>query len=232
MTTVLGVTLARGGSKGVSRKNIRPIAGKPLLAYTVEEALKCTLITEYVVSSDDPDILAVAFKYGAVVIERPAELAQDDTPHLPALVHALDWAEAFYNTRFDVVADLRCTNPFKTALDIDLAIEKLIKTNADCIVGMSKLEDYHPSRIKMIFNDKLIDVWPEPDEGRRQDLKPDVYIRNGSLYIVQANLLRVGRFFIGSDLDVRPHIMPPERGINIDTPIDFLLAEAMMEAHQ
>jgi len=98
MTKVLGVTLARGGSKGVPRKNIRPIAGKPLLAYTIEEALKCTLITEYVVSSDDKDILVVAFQYGANVVERPAELAQDDTPHLPALIHALDWAEDAYNT--------------------------------------------------------------------------------------------------------------------------------------
>ena len=99
------------------RKNIRGVGGKPLLAYTVEEALKSTLITEYVVSSDDPEILAVAFEYGAQTIERPAELAQDDTPHLPALIHALDWSEDFYNTHFDVVADLRCTNPFKTALD-------------------------------------------------------------------------------------------------------------------
>lgn len=225
---VLGVTLARGGSKGVPHKNIRLIAGKPLIAYTVEEALKCTLITEYVVSSDDPEILAVAFEYGAQVIERPAELAQDDTPHLPALVHALDWAEDFYNTHFDAVADLRVTNPFKTALDIDMAIKKLSKTGADCIAGVSKLEDHHPSRIKMIFNDKLIDVWPEPDEGRRQDLKPDVYIRNGSIYIVRADLLRAGRFFIGSDLDVRPWIMPPERGVNIDTELDFMLAEVML----
>lgn len=229
---VLGVTLARGGSKGVPHKNIRLIAGKPLIAYTVEEALKCTLITEYVVSSDDPDILAVAFGCGAQVIERPAELAQDDTPHLPALVHALDWADDFYNTHFDIVADLRVTNPFKTAYDIDSAIQKLVRTDADCVAGVSKLEDHHPSRIKMIFNDKLIDVWPEPDEGRRQDLKPDVYIRNGSIYVVQTDLLRTGRFFIGSDLDVCPHIMPPERGINIDTELDFMLAETLLRERE
>jgi CMP-N,N'-diacetyllegionaminic acid synthase len=226
---VLGVTLARGGSKGVPRKNIRPIAGKPLLAYTVEEALKCTLITKYAVSSDDPEILAVAFKYGANVIERPKRLAQDDTPHLPALVHALDWAEDFYNKRFGVVADLRCTNPFKTALDIDMAIKKLIKTDADVVVGVSKLEDHHPSRIKLIYNDRLHDVWPEPESGRRQDLGQDVYIRNGSIYIVKSEILRAGYFFVGQDLVIRPHIMPPERGINIDTKIDFLLAEAMLK---
>ena len=228
---VLGVTLARGGSKGVPGKNIRPIAGKPLLAYTVEEALKCTLITEYVVSSDNQEILVEAFKRGANVVERPAELAQDDTPHLPALIHALDWAENAYNTHFDIVADLRATNPFKTAYDIDSAIQKLIRTNADCVVGVSKLEDHHPSRIKLIYNDRLHDVWPEPESGRRQDLGQDVYIRNGSIYIVKTEVLRSGRFFIGSNLVIRPLIMPPERGINIDTEIDFLLAEAMLYAH-
>jgi len=155
-------------------------------------------------------------------------LAQDDTPHLPALVHALDWAEAFYNTRFDAVADLRCTNPFKTALDIDMAIQKLARTDADVVVGVSKLEDHHPSRIKLIYNDRLHDVWPEPVSGRRQDLAQDVYIRNGSIYVVKADILRAGHFFIGPDLVIRPHIMPPERGINIDTEIDFLLAEAML----
>jgi len=224
----LGITLARGGSKGVPGKNIRSIMGKPLLAYTVEEALKCTLLTEYVVSSDDPEILAVAFGCGAVVIERPAELAQDDTPHLPALVHALDWAEGFYNTRFDAVADLRATNPLKTALDIDMAIKKLARTDADCVVGVSKLEDHHPSRIKMIYDDRLVDVWPEPLSGRRQDLKPEVYIRNGSIYVAKADNLRTGNFFIGEGLTIRPHIMPPERGVNVDTELDIMLIEAML----
>ena len=179
-------------------------------------------------SSDDSEILAVAFEYGAQVIERPAELARDITPSAPAVLHALEWAEDFYNTHYDIVAELRVTNPFKTALDIDMAIKKLSKTGADCVVGVSKLDEHHPSRIKMIYNDKLIDVWPEPRTGRRQDLDPDVYIRNGSIYVVQANVLRAGRYFIGSDLDVRPWIMAPERGVNIDTEIDFLLAEAML----
>ena len=226
---VLGVTLARGGSKGVPGKNIRPIAGKPLIAYTVEEALKCTLINEYVVSSDDPDILATAFQCGAMVCEEPKELARDDSPILPAIIHALDWAEDFHNTHFDAVADLRATNPLKTALDIDMAIKKLARTNADIVVGVSKLEDHHPSRIKMIFDDRLVDVWPEPKSGLRQDLKPDVYIRNGSIYVVKTEVLRAGHFFTGEHLVIRPHIMPAERGVNVDTEMDFRLVEAMLD---
>jgi len=225
---VLGVTVARGGSRGVPGKNIRLIAGKPLIAYTIEEALKCTLITEYVVASDDPDILAVAFEYGAQVVEEPSELAQDDSPILPALVYVLDWAEDFYNTRFDAVADLRATNPLKTALDIDLAIKKLARTDADCVVGVSKLEDHHPSRIKMIVDDKLIGVWPENSSGLRQDLRPEVYIRNGSIYVSKADNLRAGNYFIGENLVVRPLVMPPERGVNVDTELDFQLIGVML----
>jgi CMP-N-acetylneuraminic acid synthetase len=225
---VLGITLARGGSKGVPRKNIKAIAGKPLLAYTVEEALRCTLITKYYVSSDDDEILKVAEQYGANAIKRPGELAEDSTPHQPALLHALQEAEQIDGIHYDVVADLRATNPFKTSLDVDGAIQKLIRTNADCVAGVSKLDEHHPSRIKMIYNDRLVDVWPEPEGGRRQDLKPNVYIRNGSVYVVKSEILRAGRFFIGADLIVRPWYMPPARGINIDTEIDFKMAEVLL----
>jgi len=225
---VLGITLARGGSKGVPHKNIRMVAGKPLLAYTIEEALRCTLITKYYVSSDDEKILRVARKYGANTIKRPPELAEDTTPHQDALLHALEEAERIDGVHYDVVADLRTTNPFKTSVDVDGAIQKLIRTNADCVAGVSKLEDHHPARIKMIYNDRLVDVWPEPVGGRRQDLTPDVYIRNGSVYVVKSDNLRAGRFFIGSDLVVRPWYMPEERGVNIDTETDLLFAEAII----
>jgi len=226
--SVLGVTLARGGSKGVPRKNIRSIAGKPLLAYTIQEALRCTLIDRYIVSSEDDEILAVAKEYGAEVVKRPRHLAQDDTPHVPALIHALDWAEDTENRIYDIVADLRCTNPLKYALDIDMAIQKLKETMADVVVGVSKLEDHHPARIKTIIADRLVDVWPEPQSGQRQDLRPEVYIRNGSIYIVLADALRDGILNTGSE-NIRPYIMPPERGINIDTEIDFVLVEQLLE---
>lgn len=231
MTSVLGITLARGGSKSIPRKNIRDVAGKPLLAYTICEAHKCTLLDRYIVSSDDDEILAVAEQYGAEIVKRPCHLAQDDTPHIPALIHALEWAEDTENRIYDVVADLRCTNPMKLAIDIDMAIQKLIDTEADVVVGVSKLEDHHPSRIKTIVADRLVDVWPEPQSGRRQDLRPDVYIRNGSIYIVWADALRKGILNTGSD-NIRPYIMPPERGINIDTELDFYMTETLLKNHE
>ena len=224
---VLGVTLARGGSKGVPRKNIRPIKGKPLLAYTIEEALKSKYIDVYVVSTEDEEIATVARKYGAKVIERPGYLASDNTPSIDAIQHALEVAQEKWGG-FSVVADLRCTNPLKTVEDIDGAIEKLIKTGADVVVGVSKLEDHHPSRIKRIFQDRLIDfAWPEDARGQRQDLKPDAYIRNGSVYIVRASAIAEGIHFLGTD-EIRPWVMPLEKSINVDTELDFKLLEAIL----
>ena len=222
----IGITLARGGSKEVPRKNIRSIGGIPLLAYTIREAKKCQRLDEYVVSTDDFEIAEIAKEYGAKVIMRPQHLAQDSTPTLPALIHALEEAERDAD-EFDIVADLRCTNPLKLASDIDGAIDKLIRTHADAVIGVTKIEDGHPARLKTVFRDRLVDIWPEPMSGNRQDLRPDVYIRNGSIYIVRRAALEEGIHIKLSD-NVRPWIMPGDRSINIDTEMDFLLAEALI----
>lgn len=225
---VIGITLARGGSKGVPRKNIREINGIPLIAYTIREALKSQYIDVYVVSTDDNEIATVARDWGAKVIMRPKHLAADDTPSIDALQHALRVANEKWGN-FDIVADLRCTNPLKDVGDIDGAIMKLIKTGADVVVGVSKLEDHHPARIKRIFQDRLIDfAWPEDNRGQRQDLKPDAYIRNGSIYIVRASALEEGIHFLGTD-EIRPWIMPLSKSVNVDTELDFKLLEAMLK---
>jgi len=229
----LGITLARGGSKGVVGKNIKSLAGKPLIAYTIEEALKCTLLDHYVVSTDSEEIAEVAKDCGANVIMRPKRLAQDDTPTLDALLHALESTESDLDEKrrkcdIDVVADIRNTNPVKLAYDIDGAIDKLIRTGADAIIGVCKVNQYHPSRLKRICRDRLVDIWPEDVAGNRADLKPDVYVRNGSIYVVRRIALEEGIHIRLSD-NVRPWIMPRARSVNIDTEEDFLLAEAIVK---
>jgi CMP-N-acetylneuraminic acid synthetase len=224
----LGVTLARGGSKGVPKKNIRMIAGKPLLAWTVEEAMKCTLIDKYVVSSDCDEILEMAKLLGADVIKRPAELARDDTPHVPALLHALDLAEDRYDRLFEIVVDIRCTNPLKTSFDIDSAVRMMEETHADVIQGVSEAPPVE--RIKREFNGRLVDTYPEPPEGLRQFL-PKYWIRNGSIYVVMADALRQGILNTGSE-DIRPYKMPDERSINIDKMKHFYAAEGMLNARK
>lgn len=227
MTKTLGVTLARGGSKGIPHKNIAMVAGKPLIAWTIEEALKSSYISRYLVSSDSEEILQVAKEYGAEPLKRPYYLAGDKSPTIDGLLHALRWAEEEEHSEYDIIADLRATNPLKTVDDIDGAIDKLVHTGADVVCGVSQLDDHHPARIKMVVADHLVDVWPEPEGGQRQDLRPKVYIRNGSLYVVRRNALLEG-VLIGRSEEIRPWFMPPEKGVNVDSSLDLMLVDLLL----
>ena len=228
---ILGVTLARGGSKGVPGKNIRSVLGKPLLVYTVEEALACKYLTRYVVSTDSEEIARVARMWGAECLERPSELASDTTPSLDALRHAVYEVEKQEGRTYDAGGGLRATNPLKTLDDIDGAIEKLVETRCDSVIGVSRLDDHHPARIKRLVNDRIVDfVMPEPRDGQRQLLRPDAYIRNGSIYAVRRDLIMQGAGQLFGHQDSRPWIMPPERSINLDSELDFLLLEALLKA--
>ena len=226
---VLAITLARGGSKGVPRKNILPILHVPLIAYTIAEAKRSKLITRYLVSTDDPEIQGVAIRYGAEApFLRPVELSGDKVSSVGPLQHAVNWAEKDEGQRYDYIIELMCTCPMKTSGHIDGVIEKLISTGADSVIGVSRLEDHHPARIKKIVEDRLVDFCvPEVINSRRQDLKPDAYIRNGSLYAMRRDSLMVDGMRYGT-ADSRPYIMPEECLANVDSPIDFVVAEALL----
>lgn len=227
---VLGVILARGGSKAVPLKNIRPILGAPLIAYTIAEALRSRLLTRFVVSTDDERIANISRKYGAEVpFLRPAVLSSDTASSAAALQHAVEWMEREENVTYEYVVDIMVTNPLKTAADIDACVEKIIATGADSVIAVHKLDDHHPIRIKKIVDDKLVDFClPEVPESRRQDLKPDAYIRSGSIYCLRrAYLMEQGRRFGGDNS--RPYVLPPERAINVDTEIDFLVVENILK---
>ena len=227
---ILAVTLARGGSKGVPGKNIKPLAGKPLIAYTIAEALRSRLVTRYLVSSDDDEIRDVAVRYGAEApFKRPESLSTDSATSMHALQHAVEWVEKEEGKKYDYVIELMCTNPFKTAEDIDAALEKLIATGADSVIGVSRLLDHHPARIKKIVDDRLVDFCvPEIPNSRRQDLRPDAFIRNASIYAMRRDSLMVDNARYGT-ADSRPHIMPEERSVNVDSKLDFLMAEALLQ---
>lgn len=227
---ILGITLARGGSKSVPMKNIRPILGIPLIAYTIAEALRSRFITRYLVSTDDERIRQVALAYGAEApFLRPAELATDTASSVGALQHAVGWVERQEGVKYDYVIELMCTNPLKTVDDIDATLQKLIATGADSVIAVHKLDDHHPIRIKKIVNDKIMDFClPEIPETRRQDLKPDAYIRSGSIYSMRRDHLMVDGRRYGTE-NSRPHILAPEKAVNVDTEIDFLVAEKLLE---
>ena len=230
---ILGITLARGGSKSVLKKNIKRINGIPLINYTIQEALKSKYLNRYVVSTDDEDIKNVALRAGAEVpFIRPKELSTDQATSVSALQHAVEWMEDLEKKKYDYVIELMCTNPLKTVNDIDACIKKIIQTKADSVIAMHRLDDHHPARIKKIVNDKIVDFCiNENPESRRQDLKPYAYIRSGSIYALRRDHLMIDNLRYGSE-NSRPYILPPERAINIDNIYDFSLAEEILQKNE
>ena len=227
---ILGVTLARGGSKSIPKKNIRLLSGIPVIAHTIHEALKSDLINRYVVSTDDVEIQKIALSYGAECpFLRPAEFATDTASSVAALQHAVDWVEKVEGKQYDYVIELMATNPMKTVDDIDGCIKKLIDSGADSVIAVHRLDDHHPARIKKIVDDRIIDFCvPERLESRRQDLTPYAYIRSGSIYALRRDHLMIQGQRYGS-VESRPYILPPERTVNIDSELDFLIAEQLLK---
>jgi CMP-N-acetylneuraminic acid synthetase len=226
---ILGITLARGGSKSVPKKNIRLLAGLPLIAHTINQALLSKYLDKYIVSTDDEEIRDCAIRYGAEApFLRPPVYATDDATSVSALQHAVEWIESREGFTYDYVVELMATNPLKNYNDIDSCIEKLIRTGADSVIAVHKLEDHHPARIKKIVEDRIEDFCvTEKIESRRQDLRPEAYVRSGAIYALRRNHLMVDGRRYGST-ESRPYILPPERSLNIDCEVDFLVAENLL----
>ena len=220
--SVLGITLARGGSKRVPRKNIININGKPLIQYTIDEAKKSKYIDHYIVSTDDEEIENFCLSHGTTVYHR--ERAEDTQTSADAILEVLEGIKDVSGTP-DYIVEIMCTNPLKTFEDIDGVIERIDETKSDTVCSVVRVWDYHPSRVKFIEGNKMKDVYPEVLESRRQDLTPPAYIRNGSIYAMTWEQINVkgSRY----DKDTVPYIMPEERTINIDEPIDLELARLL-----
>lgn len=223
---VLAIVLARGGSKSVPKKNIRPLNGLPTIAYTIREALKCPRITRLVVSTESEEVAAVARQHGAEVpFLRPAHLATDTATSKDGLKHAAAFIEKQEGKPYDFIVELMCTNPLKTAADIDACLDKLIATGADSVIGVVQVFDQHPARVKRIVEDRITDFCvPEPMDSRRQDLKPEAFLRNGSIYAMRRDVLMIQDKRYGT-ADSRPYYFPPERSVNIDSEEDWFVAE-------
>ena len=223
------MTLARGGSKGVKNKNIKLLNNKPLIYYTIKEALKCKFLTSYIVSTDSKDIKNISEKYGAQVpFLRPKKLSSDTSSSSDALKHAVDFMEKMNKTKYDFIIEIMATNPLKNFKDIDSLITKLIKTKADSVIAMSKVTEHHPRRLKKIVNDRIIDIMKEKKESRRQDLKPDIFIRAGSIYGIKRDIIMKKGLRYGTKHS-RPYVLPDKRSINIDNENDFIVAQNLIK---
>lgn len=228
---VLGIVPARGGSKGIPRKNIADLHGKPLLAYTAEAALAARRLQRVVLSTDDPEIAEVGRSLGlAVPFLRAAELARDDTPSLPVLQDVVRRLEAV-GERYDAILTLQPTNPLRRPSDIDGAIELLERTGADSVISFVDAGERHPARMKFIDPEGRVSDPPyaEQTEGQlRQDLQA-VYVREGSIYLTRHECLMTLHSVKGRDC--RAWIVPEDRACNIDTPFDLFLAEQLLKYH-
>jgi CMP-N-acetylneuraminic acid synthetase len=228
---VLGLIPARGGSKGVARKNARTLCGKPLLQYTAEAALGSHQLSRVLLSTDDQEIAEIGRACGlAVPFIRPDELARDDTPMLPVVQHALGWAEQ-QGDYFDAVCLLQPTNPTRRSELIDACIELFDERSADSVMTVIPLPQEHNPYWSYVQDElgllQLATGGFEPIR-RRQDLPP-AFIRDGSVYVTRRDVLMernslYGTRVIGYELDA-------EQSVNIDNLDDWARAETMLSAN-
>ena len=223
---VLGLITARGGSKGIPQKNIRKVAGKPLIAWTIEAAINSKL-DRVVVSTDDQEIAEVSRSWGAEVpFMRPKELAQDDSPHMDVIYHAIQWLSEHEDYHPEYILLVQPTTPLRITKDIDGAINMVIEKVADSVVSVSK-SPIHPYLTKRINVDGRLEDFVSKPKGylRRQDLPP-AYALNGAIYLAHREVLLQKETWY-TDCTYA-YIMPPERSLDIDTPWDLQLADLIL----
>ena len=219
--TVLAIIPARGGSKGVPRKNICDVAGKPLIAWTIEEAKKSVYIDRLVVSTDDQKIADIAVQWGGdVPFMRPAELARDDTPGIAPVIHMLTTIQP----EFDLVVLLQPTSPLRTVEDIDGAIALIVARNAKACVSVVEPDKSPYWMYSLNSSGELLPLL-SGDYACRQDI-PIVYALNGAVYVAESKWLVSAQTFVTDETVA--YIMPKERSIDIDTNIDLMLANELL----
>lgn len=223
---VVALITARGGSKGLPRKNVLPAGGKPLIAWTVSAAQEAQCVGRVVLSSDDDEIMAVAAAWGCdVPFRRPGELASDTASSMDVVLHALDQLPGF-----DYVALLQPTSPLRTAADIDAAFALLQASGAPSCVSVCEAEQSPYWMYRLAENGKLHALLPEHSTAsRRQDLPP-VYVLNGAIYIARVDWLRATGSFLAEECIA--YVMPRERSIDIDNVEDFEIFRHKVEQNR
>lgn len=216
---ILAIIPARGGSKGIPRKNIKPLAGEPLIARSIKAALASRFVDRVVVSTDDEEIAAVARKYRADVVMRPKELSADSTPMDPVLAHAvLSLGKENYSP--DAVLLLQPTSPLRTTKHIDEGVKTFLDGNFDSLVSVEIIRN---GQHKIAEGGRLVPVF---SKVQNRDKREPLVVENGALYISKVSLIKEGR--IRGD-KIGFYEMDRYSSIDIDEPIDFVVAEQLFK---
>ncbi len=218
---IYAIIPARGGSKGIPRKNLIDICGKPLVVWSIEQALASSRIDRVIVSTDDDEIAAVAIDNGAEVIARPADISGDNASTESAMSHVLEVA----NGEPDLVVLLQPTSPVRTATDINMAIEYLEEDDADSLFSSRHIEGYVWQGLR--YDGLLPVTYGCNGRAPRQGLKSLALEENGSIYVFRPSILRIYGSRLGGKITT--HVMPASRSLQIDEHDDIALVEEIME---
>ena len=220
----LAIIPARGGSKGIPRKNVRPLAGLPLIAYNIQQALRSRFVNRLVVSTDDAEIAAVAQDYGAEVVWRPVEISGDTASSESALLHVLETLQEKEGYYPDILVFLQCTSPLTLAEDIDETVQALLDQDADTALAVIP---FHYFLWRQTGEDAIGINHDKSVRPLRQQRQPQ-YLETGAVYVMRAPgfLQKRHRFFGKTAI----YVMPAERRLEIDDPVDFEVAEVLMRA--
>lgn len=222
----LTIIPARGGSKRLPKKNILPLAGKPLIAWTIDASLKSKYIDRTIVSTDCEEISKISKEHNAEVIMRPKELATDTATSYDAVMHAID----HINAKFDYIILLQPTSPLRTSKHIDEAIEILVEKNADAVISVSPMEHSPLWANTLPINGSMTNFMKEELKNRRSQDLPEYYRLNGAIYICNTSKLKEAKSFFISE-NIYSYIMNYENSIDIDNNIDFELAQILIRQY-
>jgi len=223
---IFAFIFARGGSKGLPGKNIRPLAGKPLISYSIEIALQDPSISKVFVSTDDSDIAQISRELGATIIDRPAELATDTSPEWLSWRHAIEYVADIYGS-FDVFVSLPATSPLRSAVDIQNAVEQLVTRDADVCISVTPANRSPYFNMVQINHDETVSlvIPPKAEVSRRQDA-PQVFDITTVVYTAKPSfIMEKSRVFDGKVVAVE---IPKHRAVDIDDIYDFMFAETIL----
>lgn len=223
----LGVIPARGGSRSISKKAVHPVAGRPLIAWTIDAARRSMVLDRVVVTTEDVEIARVSRDCGAEVpFMRPAELARDDVPNMEAAIHTLMWLDEHQDYRPEYLVLLQPTSPLRNPEDIEVPVKMARDEGLDSVVSVTPARQ-HPGLMRLVDEHGVATPYDSkmPELPRRQELSP-VYAHNGAVFIVKASVLLSQRTY--EPEGTRAYMMPPERSLDVDSPWDIHVADLIL----